>query len=118
MIALLGPPPPNLLARANLKSKFFSETGKLSVDQRWLQELQVFEHFIGFWKFPGEWNAGIPIPPKETFEEIESTLLSEGDMKDRKLFLQFMRKMLQWEPEKRSRAKDLAKDEWIVKHTS
>ena len=66
---------------------------------------------------PGEWNAGIPLPPSETLEDIETTLLSEGDMEDRKLFLQFMRKMLQWEPEKRSRAKDLAEDEWIMKHT-
>jgi len=30
MIALLGPPPPSLLARANLKSKFFSEDGERS----------------------------------------------------------------------------------------
>lgn len=29
MIALLGPPPPSLLARANYRSKFFSDTGKL-----------------------------------------------------------------------------------------
>jgi serine/threonine-protein kinase SRPK3 len=28
MIALLGPPPPSLLARAGLRSKFFSEDGK------------------------------------------------------------------------------------------
>ncbi|KAG5933720.1 hypothetical protein E4U60_004318 [Claviceps pazoutovae] len=27
MIALLGPPPPSLLARANLRSKFFSDAG-------------------------------------------------------------------------------------------
>jgi hypothetical protein len=29
MIALLGPPPPGLLARANLRSKFFDEEGEL-----------------------------------------------------------------------------------------
>lgn len=40
-----------------------------------------------------------------------------GNMEDRKLFLKLMRKMLQWEPEKRSRAKDLAEDEWITRHT-
>jgi hypothetical protein len=28
MIALLGPPPMSLLARANLKDKFFSEQGR------------------------------------------------------------------------------------------
>jgi hypothetical protein len=65
----------------------------------------------------GEWNAGIPIPSRETLEDIETTLLSEDDMEDRKLFLQFMRKMLQWEPDRRSRARELVKDAWIVKHT-
>jgi hypothetical protein len=29
-----------------------------------------------------------------------------------------MRKMLQWEPEKRSCARELVEDEWIVKHTA
>jgi serine/threonine-protein kinase SRPK3 len=33
IIALLGPPPSDLLARANLRSKFFSDSGKLSVAQ-------------------------------------------------------------------------------------
>lgn len=28
IIALLGPPPPSLLARANLRSKFFNEEGE------------------------------------------------------------------------------------------
>jgi hypothetical protein len=29
-----------------------------------------------------------------------------------------MRKMLQWEPEKCSCARELAEDEWILKHTT
>ena len=33
MIALIGPPPPSLLARANLKSKFFSEEGEWELAQ-------------------------------------------------------------------------------------
>jgi hypothetical protein len=43
-------------------------------------------------------------------EERETTL--EG-LEEREAFLRFMRKMLQWEPEKRSSAKELAEDEWI-----
>ena len=39
----------------------------------------------------------------------------EGEDKD--LFLRLMQKMLQWEPEKRSTAAELAQDEWIHKHT-
>jgi serine/threonine-protein kinase SRPK3 len=34
MIALLGPPPPSLLARAGLSNKFFSEGGECSNSQR------------------------------------------------------------------------------------
>ncbi|KAG6175631.1 hypothetical protein E4U27_006036 [Claviceps purpurea] len=86
MIALLGPPPPSLLTRANLRSKFFSDEG--------------------------EFCAGSSIPESRSFEQRESVL--EGE--DRDCFLRFMRKMLQWDPEKRSSAKELAEDEWILKH--
>nr|POE76162.1 serine/threonine-protein kinase srpk [Quercus suber] len=90
MIALLGPPPPSLLARGNLTSKFFSEDG--------------------------DFCAGISIPCARTLEHRETSLLGEDDLKDRESFLRFMRKMLQWEPEKRSCARELAEDEWVVKH--
>ncbi|KAG5993079.1 hypothetical protein E4U52_002294 [Claviceps spartinae] len=86
IIALLGPPPPSLLAQANLRSKFFSDEG--------------------------EFCAGICIPESRPLEQRESVL--EGE--DRACFLRFMRKMLQWDPEKRSSAKELAEDEWILKH--
>jgi serine/threonine-protein kinase SRPK3 len=46
-------------------------------------------------------------------EERETTL--EGE-EEREAFLRLMRKMLQWEPGKRSSAKELAEDEWIHKH--
>ncbi|KAF3001346.1 hypothetical protein E8E13_006048 [Curvularia kusanoi] len=88
MIALLGPPPCGLLARASLKSKFFSNTD--------------------------EFNAGIPLPDSNPLEQRLASL--EGE--DRELFLSLMRKMLQWEPEKRSSAGELAQDDWILKHTS
>ncbi|KAF2139556.1 uncharacterized protein K452DRAFT_254010 [Aplosporella prunicola CBS 121167] len=88
MIVLLGPPPPSLLARANLRSKFFSDAG--------------------------EFCAGIPIPDPTPLERRETSL--EGE--DRECFLRFMRKMLQWEPEKRCSAGELAEDEWILKHST
>ncbi|KAG6024346.1 hypothetical protein E4U19_003845 [Claviceps sp. Clav32 group G5] len=86
IIALLGPPPPSLLARANLRSKFFSDTGNF--------------------------RAGISLPEPRTLEQREKFLKGE----DKECFLRLMRKMLQWEPEKRSSAKELLKDEWILKH--
>ncbi|KAG6197735.1 hypothetical protein E4U50_007833 [Claviceps purpurea] len=81
MIALLGPPPPSILARAGFRSKFFSD-------------------------------SGISIPESRPLEQRETVL--EGE--DRDCFLRFMKKMLQWEPEKRSSAKELLEDEWIRKH--
>ena len=52
------------------------------------------------------------MPDSRPLEERITVLGGE----DRDLFLRFMRKMLQWEPEKRSTAAELAKDEWILKH--
>ncbi|GBE87745.1 hypothetical protein SCP_1104220 [Sparassis crispa] len=87
IIALLGPPPPGLVARGLLRSKFVSE-----------QE---------------EFQAGIKVPPPVSLEQLETNL--EGS--DKKLFLQFMSKMLQWDPQHRQTAKQLLEDEWLKKHT-
>lgn len=62
---------------------------------------------LGDFLTPGLLTGQIPL------EERETTL--EGAA-EREAFLRFMRKMLQWEPEKRSSAKDLAEDEWIHSH--
>lgn len=52
----------------------------------------------------------IPVPDAVPLEQRESSLEGEGKEK----FLAMMRKMLQWEPSKRSSAKELADDEWIM----
>ncbi|KAL7651943.1 hypothetical protein ACMYSQ_009270 [Aspergillus niger] len=87
MINLLGPPPEGLLARGELREKFFSSEG-------------AFLH-------PDLLTDQVPL------EERETTLEGEAE---RDAFLRFMRKMLQWEPNRRSSAKDLAEDEWIHSH--
>lgn len=43
-------------------------------------------------------------------DERETTLEGRAE---REAFLHFMRKMLQWEPSKRSSARELAEDEWL-----
>lgn len=105
MIALLGPPPPSLLARANLKSKFFSTTGEsmLSMEGEPCSDTVSTDVF----------SAGITVPESLPLEHREIRL--EGD--DKSSFLRLMRRMLQWEPEKRSSARELAEDEWILRHT-
>lgn len=52
------------------------------------------------------------MPERTPLEERVTGL--EGE--DRELFLGMMGKMLQWEPEKRSSAADLADDEWLRRH--
>ncbi|KAJ9195522.1 hypothetical protein DTO021D3_5092 [Paecilomyces variotii] len=83
MICLLGPPPPTLLARGNMTRKFFSKEGNFC--------------------------AGIPVKEHTPLEERETTF--EGQEKEK--FLCLVRKMLQWEPGKRSSAKELEEDEWL-----
>ncbi|KAG6322259.1 hypothetical protein E4U22_000353 [Claviceps purpurea] len=59
-----------------------------------------------------EFCVGISIPESKPLNQRETVL--EGE--DRDCFSRFMRKMLQWDPEKRSSAKELAEDEWVLKH--
>lgn len=66
----------------------------------------------------GDFYAGIPVPASMPLERRETSLEGEDKKEDRECFLRFMRKMLQWEPEKRSSAGELTEDEWILKHTT
>ncbi|KAM3502500.1 hypothetical protein MY11210_009046 [Beauveria gryllotalpidicola] len=59
----------------------------------------------------GEFTAQETMLNPVTLEQRETTLSGE----DKADFLRFMRRMLQWEPEKRSSAKSLAQDDWIVR---
>ncbi|KAK4560831.1 hypothetical protein LTR86_005411 [Recurvomyces mirabilis] len=88
MIALLGPPPLELLAKGRASDKFFTDDGTLHTNS-----LQ---------------------PPAAALEHRETSLIGS---EDRDLFLRFMSKMLQWEPAKRHSAKALAEDEWIQQNT-
>jgi hypothetical protein len=62
---------------------------------------------------PGDFLTPDLLTGRVPLEERETTL--EGKV-EREAFLRFMRKMLQWEPGKRSSAKELAEDEWIHSH--
>lgn len=62
---------------------------------------------------PGTFTAGIHLPDSTSLNEIE-TLLT-GDEKTR--FLEFMRKMLQWDPKRRSTARELFQDAWLQEQT-
>ncbi|KAJ0419022.1 kinase-like protein [Aspergillus carlsbadensis] len=87
IINLLGPPPSTLLAKRKMRGKFFTDKE--------------------------EFRASHLLTDLVPLEERENTL--EGE-KERAAFLRLMRKMLQWEPSKRSSARELAEDEWIQSH--
>ncbi|RAH63641.1 kinase-like protein [Aspergillus piperis CBS 112811] len=85
MINLLGSPPESLLAQGELRDKFFSSEG-------------------GAFLHPELLTDQVPLDERETTLEGRA---------EREAFLHFMRKMLQWEPSKRSSARELAEDEWL-----
>ncbi|KAH8913606.1 kinase-like protein, partial [Atractiella rhizophila] len=86
MLALLGPPPKAVLERGQFSNIFFDEDGN--------------------WK--GE-AIGISVPAMSL--EERATVL-EGVNKRR--FLNFIRRCLQWNPDARPTAKELLEDEWIT----
>ncbi|KAL2824859.1 kinase-like domain-containing protein [Aspergillus cavernicola] len=93
IIRLLGPPPPSLLARGKLGHKFFllNDKGKpISL-------------------FGGDFCAEVLSEDRIPLEQRETTL--EGQ--EKASFLRLIQKMLQWEPAKRSSAKELQEDEWV-----
>ncbi|KAG6278914.1 hypothetical protein E4U47_004544 [Claviceps purpurea] len=69
-------------------------------------------HSFYYAMLKGEFCAGPSIPESKPLKQRETVL--EGG--DRDCFSRFMRKMLQWDPEKRSSAKELAEDDWVLKH--
>lgn len=102
MIALLGPPPPSLLSQGHSSHRFFSDKGETYPDC--LKTLLTITCPLG------KFSAGFPLPDQISLEERETGLKGQ---QDKVRFLRLMRKMLQWEPAKRSPAEELVKDEWL-----
>ncbi|KFZ16712.1 hypothetical protein V502_04955 [Pseudogymnoascus sp. VKM F-4520 (FW-2644)] len=88
MTALLGPPPVDFLEHCRSERR---------------QE---------YYDSKGEWK-GLAEIPRTSLEESEENL----DGKDKRQFLEFMRKMLKWRPEERSSAKELLQDTWLRSKT-
>ena len=57
----------------------------------------------------GAWRGRVPIPDRN-LNALEPRL--EGQ--EEELFLNFFRKMLQWEPENKSDIRDILVDEWLL----
>ncbi|KAI0687183.1 CMGC/SRPK protein kinase [Cytidiella melzeri] len=84
MVALLGPPPPDFLAR--------TATGRA---WNWFNE-------------DGTWKGAVDVPRTS----LQATL-SQWEVGNPSDFLAFMRKMLQWKPEERTLPRQLLEDSWL-----
>ncbi|CAD6446736.1 70045321-d6a8-409d-a8f6-030ff2037465-CDS [Sclerotinia trifoliorum] len=92
VISLLGPPPPELIKRGERSAEWFDGNGK------WLE--------------PDEDEPDrLPLLPPSSLEDAEENL----NRKDKELFLNFIKSMLQWEPEKRKTARELLNDPWLTR---
>ena len=72
--------------------------------------LQCTETSWEYFDTAGHWKGTIEIP-HISLEDSEEQLCGEN----KALFLKFMRKMLQWVPEKRQTAKQLLNHSWLKK---
>lgn len=103
VIALLGPPPLDLLQRGVRSKEFFSEDGKF-VPMDCSRALGLTP-----WLKTGKWTADVPIPQGNSLEKAERVLSGRS----KEMFLNFVRGMLTWRPEDRKTAKELLEDPWL-----
>ncbi|KZT20468.1 putative CDK4/6 [Neolentinus lepideus HHB14362 ss-1] len=87
MVAIMGPPPLTFLERVR-------------------RPQLIHEHYFDT---NGQWISRFPIPRKMSLESKESRLDGENKAE----FLRFIRRFLQWEPEKRATAAELCEDRWL-----
>ncbi|GIK00082.1 hypothetical protein Aspvir_004097 [Aspergillus viridinutans] len=71
--------------------------------------LRKSPHSLKYWDPSGQWTAAVEVP-HNSLEDSEEYL--EGENK--KMFMQFVRKMLRWDPEERQSARELLMDPWLT----
>ncbi|KFY06982.1 hypothetical protein V492_07560 [Pseudogymnoascus sp. VKM F-4246] len=98
MIALMGPPPVELLKRGQFSYTFFDEDGELGSTKRVKVHLPCL----------GNFTSDVKVEDTSLEEEEEN---SEGEQKT--AFLKFLRGIVQWVLEERNTARELMNDPWI-----
>ena len=101
MVAILGPPPLDFLQRSEKSRTFWDAEGT--------SRMPRIERCSQVDQWTGKWICKVPIPDV-SLGSREHRL--EGGEKE--LFLTFLRKMLQWEPEKRASLDDIYWSEWLL----
>ncbi|KGO63868.1 hypothetical protein PITC_054940 [Penicillium italicum] len=88
VIAFLGPPPLALIGRGSRSPEFFTKDG--------------------------HWKSDVEIPKDASLHNSEEFLSG----RNKEMFLEFMKGMLQWKPEDRKTAKELLQDPWLNGHST
>ena len=101
--ALLGEPPQDLLARGKRTPMFYDAEGKSS--SRKVKNAMSYS----FTRDTGNPKGSDATPHNFSFESSISKIGGE----DKRMFLEFVSRMLKWRPEDRSTAKDLLNDPWL-----
>ena len=108
VVGMLGLPPLDLLKRGKRSQEFFTEDG--TYDSFFLNSICfLFKRGLLMILRPGRWKADVEVPQGTSLEQSEEFL--EG--KNKEMFLNFVRGMLQWRPEDRKTARQLLKDPWL-----
>ena len=103
VMGLLGPPPLDMLKRGKRSHEFFLDDGKhyLLLSPICNTSLTIDN--------AGKWKQDIVIPTGASLEQSEEFL----DGKNKEMFINFLRGMLQWRPEDRKTAMELLQDPWL-----
>lgn len=107
MFALMGKPPKAFLSRSEKCAKYFTGEGKtqsslggtiFSLGTRQANNMRV-----------GEWRGPVPVPNR-SFESTSVVLQGE----EKKKFIDFIRRLLKWNPDERMTLKQAEKHPWLV----
>lgn len=101
IVGLLGPPPLEFLQRSEYSSVYFDDRGKPLIPRMFNHQSNT--HTTGNWKCV---NPVLPV----SWEDSERNLSG----RDKKGFLDFVRKMVRWTPESRASTSELLQDPWLL----
>lgn len=101
VIALLGPPPRDLIERGRESLRYFDDHGELRI--------VCVGHIANGLSGPGKFKYPDLVPKDARLEQLLDRI--EGD--ERSAFLGFMSKTLQWLPEDRMTAAELLSHPWV-----
>lgn len=103
LVGLFGPPPLELLQRGTETAHYFNPDGINILGS--LLHIELIDHIV----YTGTFQNPELIPTGYALEDSVKSLKGE----EKRLFLEFAKKMLCWLPEDRKTAKELLQDPWL-----